>query len=191
MSYAVAVDIGGTFTDLVAFDHRTGSVAYAKSATTYDNFVEGILSCFEKAKVSPHDVGMASHGTTLVINSLIQRKGANAALVTTKGFRDLVEIGRGNRADPLDLHFRRNDPFIARDRRFEVAERLDATGKAHQPLDVPGLRKLAGQLRDLGTDSVAIFFLHSYLNPAHEQQAAQVLKEELRSEEHTSELQSH
>jgi N-methylhydantoinase A len=179
MSYAVAVDIGGTFTDLVAFDHQAGSVAYAKSPTTYGNFVEGILSCFEKAKVSPRDVKIASHGTTLVINSLIERKGANAALVTTKGFRDLVEIGRGNRADPLDLHFRRNDPFISRDRRFEVVERMDATGKEHQALDVDGLKKLAAQLKDLGTESIAIFFLHSYLNPGHEQQAAEVLKKEL------------
>src|SRR5689334_7875678 len=117
MSYAVAVDIGGTFTDLVAFDHRAGSVVYSKSPTTYGNFVEGILSCFSKAQVSPRDVTLASHGTTLVINALIQRRGAKAALVTTKGFRDLVEIARGNRADPLDLHFRRNEPLIPRDRR--------------------------------------------------------------------------
>lgn len=179
MSYAVAVDIGGTFTDLVAFDHQAGSVAYAKSPTTYGNFVEGILSCFAKAKVSPRDVTLISHGTTLVINTLLQRHGARAALVTTKGFRDLVEIGRGNRADPLDLHFRRNEPFISRDRRFEVSERMDATGNVRDALDVEGLRKLAVQLKELGTDSIAIFFLHSYLNDEHEVQAANVLKEML------------
>jgi len=177
MTYAVAVDIGGTFTDLVAFDRAAGTVAYAKSPTTYDNLVEGILTCFAKAQISPRDVTLASHGTTLVINSLLQRHGAKAALVTTRGFRDLVEIGRGNRADPLDLHFRRNDPFILRDRRFEVAERLDAGGRVHEPLDVAGLRQLAAQLKALGTESIAIFFLHSYLNPEHENEAAAVLKE--------------
>jgi N-methylhydantoinase A len=179
MSYAVAVDIGGTFTDLVAFDREAGSVVISKSPTTYDNFVDGILSCFTKAEISPRNVTLASHGTTLVINSLLQRRGADAALVTTKGFRDLVEIGRGNRADPLDLHFRRNEPFIPRDRRFEVAERMDARGAERDPLDIEGLRALATQLEALGVESIGIFFLHSYLNPEHEIQAAAVLKEML------------
>src|SRR5438067_3170157 len=141
MSYAVAVDIGGTFTDLVAFDHRAGSVRYAKSPTTYGNFVAGILSCFDKAGVAPGETELVSHGTTLVINSLIQRRGAATALVTTKGFRDLVEIARGNRADPLDLHYRRDPPLIARNRRFEVAERIDARGAIREPLDEAELRR--------------------------------------------------
>ena len=85
MSYAIAVDIGGTFTDLVAFDHETQSVVYTKSPTTYDNFVEGILDCFTKAQIKPADASLVNHGTTLVINSLIQRKGAKTALVTNQG----------------------------------------------------------------------------------------------------------
>ena len=86
MSYAIAVDIGGTFTDLVAFDHQTQQVTYAKSPTTYDNLVDGILDCFNKAKIKPAEASLVNHGTTLVINSLIQRKGAKTALVTRRGF---------------------------------------------------------------------------------------------------------
>ncbi len=86
MSYAIAVDIGGTFTDLVAFDHASHRVIYAKSPTTYDNLVDGILDCFTKAKIKPAEASLVNHGTTLVINSLIQRKGAKTALVTSQGF---------------------------------------------------------------------------------------------------------
>ena len=176
MSYAVAVDIGGTFTDLVAFNHATGSVIYAKSPTTYDNFVAGILACFAKARVVPRDIALVSHGTTLVINSLIQRQGAIAALVTTRGFGDIIEIARANRADPLDLHYRRDQPLIPRERRFEVMERMDAAGKVLKPLDGEGLRQVASQLQTLGAESIAIFFLNSYLNPEHEETAAALLQ---------------
>ena len=110
MTYAIAVDIGGTFTDLVAFDHETHKVIYSKSPTTYDNLVEGILDCFNKAKIKPAEASLVNHGTTLVINSLIQRKGAKTALVTSKGFRDILEIARGNRPDPFDLHYQRDEP---------------------------------------------------------------------------------
>ena len=108
MSFAVAVDIGGTFTDLVAFDPVTKDVIYAKSPTTYGNFVDGILSCFDQAGVGPADAVLLNHGTTLVINSLIQRQGAKTALVTTKGFRDVLEIARANRPDPFDLYYERS-----------------------------------------------------------------------------------
>src|SRR5215467_15068138 len=115
MPYAVAVDIGGTFTDLVAYDTDSQRVAYAK--------------------LDPHQASLVNHGTTLVINALIQRKGAKAALVTTKGFRDVLEIARGNRPDPFDLHYRRDDPLIPRPLRFEVTERIGAKGEIVTPLD--------------------------------------------------------
>ena len=120
MPYAVAVDIGGTFTDLVAFDHQTQEVIYAKSPTTYGNLVDGILECFAKAKLSPAHMSLVNHGTTLVINSLIQRQGAKTALVTSAGFRDILEIARGNRPDPFDLHYQRDEPLIPRELRLEV-----------------------------------------------------------------------
>src|SRR5512145_1626233 len=177
MSYAIAVDIGGTFTDLVAFDHQTHKVVYAKSPTTYDNLVEGILDCFEKAKIKPADASLVNHGTTLVINSLIQRKGAKTALVTSQGFRDILEIARGNRPDPFDLHYQRDEPLIPRELRLEIPERMDSKGEIVTPLDLPALEKLAQQVRKLGIESVTIFYMNSYINPAHEQAAADKLRE--------------
>ena len=176
MSYAIAVDIGGTFTDLVAFDHETQKVLYAKSPTTYDNLVEGILDCFNKAKINPAQASLVNHGTTLVINSLIQRKGAKTALVTTQGFRDMLEIARGNRPDPFDLHYQRDEPLIPRELRLEVPERMGSKGEVVTPLDMAALEKLAGEIKTLGVESVAIFFMNSYVNPAHEEAACATLK---------------
>src|SRR3954469_16337545 len=171
MSYAVAVDIGGTFTDLVAYDHEDGKVVYAKSPTTYGNFVEGILDCFAKVKLEPKTANFVNHGTTLVINSLIQRKGAKAALVTTKGFRDVLEIARGNRPDPFDLYYRRDEPLIPRSLRFEVPERIDAKGEVIVPLDLAAVDRLAETLRAEQVEAVAVFFMSSYRNTMHEEQA--------------------
>src|SRR5215813_7640387 len=172
MSYAVAVDIGGTFTDLVAYDHAAQKVIYAKSSTTYENLVEGILDCFKKARVKAAEA-------TLVINSLIQRKGAKTALVTSQGFRDILEIARGNRPDPFDLHYQRDEPLIPRELRLEVPERMNSKGKVITPLAIPALEELAGEIRKLDVESVAIFFMNSYVNPSHEAAAAEVLRERL------------
>src|SRR5882757_5104800 len=176
MNYAVAVDIGGTFTDLVAYDHDGHRVLYAKSPTTYHNFVDGILDCFAKVKLEPRTANFVNHGTTLVINSMIQRKGAKAALVTTTGFRDVLEIARGNRPDPFDLHYRRDEPLIPRALRFEVAERVGSKGEIVTPLDAAALVPLAQKLRSLGIEAVAIFFMNSYANPAHEEATATALR---------------
>jgi N-methylhydantoinase A len=179
MSFVVAVDIGGTFTDLVAFDHAAGTVHYTKSPTTYDNFVEGILACFAKAKLAPADATLVNHGTTLVINALIQRSGAKAALVTSAGFRDILEIARGNRPDPFDLHYQRDEPLIPRELRFEVGERIDAKGRVIAPLDEAALDALADRLAVERVEAVAIFFVHSYADPAHEERAAEILRRRL------------
>jgi N-methylhydantoinase A len=176
MPYAIAVDIGGTFTDLVAFNYETQKVLYSKSPTTYDNLVDGIIDCFNKAKIKPREGSLVNHGTTLVINSLIQRQGAKTALVTSKGFRDVLEIARANRPDPFDLHYQRDEPLISRELRFEVAERMGSKGDVVTPLDVSGVEKLASEIRNLGVESVAIFFMNSYINPVHEEAAAESLK---------------
>src|SRR5437588_12198386 len=164
MPQAVAVDIGGTFTDLVAYDHDSGAVVYAKSPTTYGNLVEGVLDCFVKAKLDPRAASFVNHGTTLVINALIERRGAKAALVTTAGFRDVLEIARGNRPDPFDLHYRRDEPLIPRPLRFEIKERIGSKGEIVMPLDVTALAPLAEKLKSLGVEAVAIFFMNSYAN---------------------------
>src|SRR6202045_917 len=176
MPHAVAVDIGGTFTDLVGYDHDNRTVVYTKSPTTYGNLVDGVLECFAKAKLDPHAVRFVNHGTTLVINSLIQPKGAKAALITTASFRDNLEIARGNRPDPFDLHYRRDEPLIPRELRFEVNERIGAKGEIVTPLDLAALERLAGKLNGLGIEAVAIFFMNSYANPVHEEQAAAALR---------------
>jgi N-methylhydantoinase A len=176
MPFAVAVDIGGTFTDLVAYDHIGRQVAYTKSPTTYGNFVDGIRDCFRKAKLDPRVVDFVSHGTTLVINSLIQRRGAKTVLVTTTGFRDVLELARGNRPDPFDLHYRRDEPLIPRELRFEIDERVGGNGEVLLPLDVAALERLADRLETLGVEAVAVFFMNSYANPAHEEAAAGVLR---------------
>src|SRR4029453_6671743 len=155
MSYAIAVEIGGTFTDLVAFDHATQKVIYTKSPTTYDNLVEGFLECFSKAKIKPAEASLVNHGTTLVINSLIQRTGAKTALVTSQGFRDILEIARGNGPDPFDLHYQRDEPLIPRELRLEVPERMGSKGEIVPPLDLRAWEKLAGEIKSLGVESLA------------------------------------
>lgn len=175
MGYVVAVDIGGTFTDMVAYDEQANRVSYTKSPTSYGNFVEGILECFGKSGISPHETDLINHGTTLVINALIERRGARTALVTTRGFRDVLEIARGNRPNPFDLCYQRQQPLVPRDLRFEVTERVNSAGEVVQPLDEVELAALATRLHNAGVEAVAVFFMNSYVNPAHEERAAEIL----------------
>ena len=172
MTHAVAVDIGGTFTDLVSYDRQSGEVRYTKAPTTYENFVSGILDCFDKSGVSPSTASVVNHGTTLVINSLIQRRGSKAALVTTAGFRDILEIARGNRPDPFDLHYHRDEPLIPRIHRYELTERIGAEGEIVTPLALDELPALATRLRHDGIEAIGIFFMNSYANAMHEEIAA-------------------
>jgi N-methylhydantoinase A len=176
VSYIVAIDIGGTFTDLVACDVETGAVVYTKSPTTYGQLSEAIFDCIRKVAIDARDASMVKHGTTLVINALLQRAGARTALVTTKGFRDVLEIGRGNRTQPFNLRFRREPPLIPRELRFEVDERIEGSGRVRVPLDTQGLAALAQSLKALKIEALAISFLNSYLTPDHEQQAAAELR---------------
>ena len=176
MRFIVAVDIGGTFTDLVAYEIEEGEVIYSKSSTTYDNLVEGVFSCLEKAKISIHNFDLVKHGSTLVINSLIQRNGAKTALITTKGFRDTLEIGRGNRPLPFDLRYRRDPALIPRPLRFEVGGRVDGKGKEIEPLDIKALEALAAEFSEIGIEALAISFLNSYISPEHERIAANTIR---------------
>ncbi len=179
MAYVIAVDIGGTFTDLVAYDHTTGEVRYAKSPTTYGDLVKAIRDCMARAALAPADLAIIYHGTTLVINALIQRCGAKTALIASKGFRDVLEIGRGNRPDPFDLHYRRDPPLIPRELRFEVAGRIAFDGTVVEPLDEKGLAALAPILAREGVEAVAVSFMNSYCNSDHEARAVSLLKERL------------
>jgi N-methylhydantoinase A len=176
LPYIIAVDIGGTFTDLVACDVDTGAVAFTKSPTTYGNLGEAIFDCIRKARLDARDASFVKHGTTLVINALLQRAGARTALVTTRGFRDVLEVGRGNRTQPFNLRFHREPPLIPRELRFEATERMEASGNVRAPLATGELTALADALKAEHVEALAISFINSYVNPAHEQAAAETLR---------------
>jgi N-methylhydantoinase A len=176
VAYLIAIDIGGTFTDLVACDVETGAVAYTKSPTTYGHLDEAIFDCICKARLDAREATSVKHGTTLVINALLQRSGAKTALLTTRGFRDVLEIGRGNRTQPFNLRFHRDPPLVPRELRLEVTERVDGAGRVRTPLVLDELKGLAAGLRGHQVEAVAISFLNSYLDPGHEQAAAAALR---------------
>ena len=150
MPYAVAVDIGGTFTDLVAYDNDGHRVVYAKSPTTYHNFVEGILDCFGKVKLEARTANFLNHGTTLVINSLIQRTGARTALVTTKGFRHALKIGY--QARPKIFARKIEKPEILYERVVEIDERVRADGTVERE---PDLVEARAALEQASADGIA------------------------------------
>jgi N-methylhydantoinase A len=179
MTYILAADTGGTFTDLAAYDSETDRIIYTKALTTYDDLVEGVMECVHKAGIELERAEVVKFGTTLVINTFIQRNGAKTALVTTEGFRDVLEVGRGNRPIPFDFRYKRNPPLVERDLRFGVAERIAADGEILVPLDRAALGALVARLRALEVEAVAIAFLNSYVDPRHEEAAAAFLREAL------------
>lgn len=173
----VAVDIGGTFTDLVVFDEKTGTTFEAKASTTPANFAKGVLDAIRASEVSPEAIGFLVHGTTVVINAITQRAGVATALVTTAGFRDALAIGRGNRPDMYNLKFHKPEPFVPRRLRFEVRERVTADGTVSTPIHLCDLDAVATECRRQGVEAVALCFLHSYAHPEHERQAAAYLRD--------------
>jgi N-methylhydantoinase A len=176
---AVAIDIGGTFTDLVGFDDRGKRFVEAKSLTTPANLVQGIIDCLTKSGLGAPDIDELIHGSTIAINTLIERKGANTALVVTDGTRDIYVIGRGNRPEAYNLLFHRHQPLVPRRLTLEVAGRVVASGEELEPLDRNGLEAVARALKNENVDAVAISFLHSYVNPEHERVAGDIIRAEL------------
>lgn len=178
MGIRVGIDIGGTFTDLVARDDITGRVWHGKTLTTPRALTEGVVDCIEQVGLDLAHATMVIHGTTVGINALIERNGAATALITTAGFRDVLEIGRGNYR-LYDILYQRPATLIPRHLRLEVPERLSACGRTLTPLDEPALVAAAATLREAGIQSVAVMFLFSYVNPAHESRAVEILRREL------------
>lgn len=169
----VATDVGGTFTDLVCFetDKTTGefNITTAKSDTTPPNFENGVLNVLEKGGVDPSSVDFLAHGTTVVINALTERKGVKVGLITTEGFRDTLEIARGNRPDFFNLHYEKPEVFVPRYLRAELPGRMSYTGEERVPLNLEGLPAILDGFRQERVEAVAISFLHSYANTAHEE----------------------
>jgi 5-oxoprolinase (ATP-hydrolysing) len=173
--HRIGLDIGGTFTDFVLLDSEYAAIRLHKCLTTpidpSAGALEGLGELLAAADLTLADIGEIVHGTTLVTNALIERKGARLGLMTTAGFRDLLEMGTEQRYDIYDLFLRYPDPLVPRRRRLEVAERMDRDGNVVVPLDVDGVRRAAKSLVQDGVEAIAVGFLHAYRNPAHEQAA--------------------
>jgi N-methylhydantoinase A len=166
--YRVSTDVGGTFTDGVLLDEKTGKIAISKVSSTPHNPAIGTIECIGKFDKPLCDASFLSHGTTVVINALIEGKGAKTALVTTEGFRDVLEIGRCNRTEMYDALYRKPRPLVPRHLRLEVHERIDADGKVVRPLATADLERVLGVLEREKVESVAVCLLNAYANPKHE-----------------------
>ena len=173
MSWVIGVDVGGTFTDFCALSVETGILRLWKRSSTPDDpgraILEGLRELSSAHGVDLGDVTRLSHGTTVATNTLIQRRGRPVALVTTRGFRDLIEIGRQVRPHLYDLQLDNPEPLVPRERRLEVTERTDATGAEHRPVDDADVEAAIVAIRESRVEAVAICFLFSYLNSKHEE----------------------
>jgi N-methylhydantoinase A len=172
----VAIDIGGTFTDLLGFDDQAQRFVQAKSLTTPAQLVQGVIDCIRKSGLEAAAIDELIHGSTIAINTLIERKGAKTGLVVTRGTRDVYIIGRGNRPEAYNLFFHRHRPLVPRHLTREVDERLLASGEAHEPLERASVAQACRALAVEGVEAVAVCFLHSYVNPDHERVAGDMIR---------------
>ena len=172
----LAADIGGTFTDIAVFDEKSGKLTFGKALSTPLHLVEGISAGVTKAGSDYRSAGLFLHGSTVAINTMLERTGAKTALLITEGFRDIYEIGRINRPDAYNLFFRKHVPLIERALRFEVHERMLADGEIDKPLDEAEIAALGQKLERLGIEAVAILFLNCYANADHERRAKAILE---------------
>lgn len=172
----IAVDIGGTFTDVTVMDVATGAVRFGKALSTPGNLADGVFDAIERAGGSPAGAEFVIHGSTVAINAILERNGARTALITTDGFRDVYEIGRINRPDSFNLFFRKHVPLVARDRVYEVPERMLHDGSVWKPFDEVAAAALVRELVAAGIEAAAIVFLHAYANVAHEQRMRELLQ---------------
>lgn len=168
MAIHLAVDIGGTFTDAVGFDANSGRIFLGKSSTTPAAHVDGVIQASWDSGLNPEAVSMLTHGSTVVINALLERNGAKSALITTRGFRDVYEIGRINRPESFNLFFEKHQPLVERSWCFEINERISAEGEILTPLDLAEVARLGVHLKALEVEAIAVVFLHAYRNPRHE-----------------------
>jgi N-methylhydantoinase A len=176
VSEVVGIDVGGTFTDLYCVDRQTGVERIFKVPSTPDDPSRGMLDSLKAANVDAKNLEALLHGTTIATNAVIERKGARCALVTTRGFRDILELGRRDRPNMYGLTGVQH-PLIPRDRRWEVTERMDYRGRVVTPLDESDVKNLAKTLQQQDVAAVVVSLMHSYANPAHEERIAALLAE--------------
>ncbi|MDX6740628.1 hydantoinase/oxoprolinase family protein [Actinocorallia sp. A-T 12471] len=178
MTLRAAVDIGGTFTDVVTLDDATGRLEIGKTLSTPADLTDGIVTGLTGTGAATGLTASLVHGSTVVINALTERRGASVALITTEGFGDVYEIGRVNRPDAFTMDFTRHRPLTGREHVFEVPERMRADGRVHRPLDEDAARLVAARVRRAGVTAVAVCLLHAYRNPAHERLLGDILAKE-------------
>lgn len=180
MAWTIGVDVGGTFTDVFAVNEATGDIRLWKRPSTPDNPARAIASGVQELAaehgISLEDVSRLAHGTTVATNALIQRRGRPVALITTRGFRDLVEIGRQCRPHIYDLQRDFPAPLVPRDRRLEVTERINSSGAVHVPLDMGEVDNAIERIQEMKVESVAVCFLFAFLNPIHERRVAERIR---------------
>jgi N-methylhydantoinase A len=172
----VAIDIGGTFTDLIGFDTAQNRFVEAKSLTTPAQLTRGIIDCIRKSGLDAAGIDELIHGSTIAINTLIERKGARTGLIVTRGTRDVYIIGRGNRPEAYNLLFHKHRPLVERQLIREADERLFASGEVHEKLTAASIEDACEKLKAGGVEAVAIAFLHSYANPEHERAAGAIVQ---------------
>ncbi len=173
----VAVDVGGTFTDICIMDEESGAIRIEKTSSTPHDPMQAILNGIEQAKIDLAEVTMFSHGTTVATNALITRRIPRTAMVCTEGFRDVVEIRRSNKEDLWDTYKDVAKPYVPRRDRLTVLERVDADGKVMTPLDEAGARRVAEVLKKRDVKSVAVCFMNSYVNGENERRMRDILKD--------------
>jgi N-methylhydantoinase A len=177
--FRVSMDIGGTFTDVVAYDEEAGGYVAGKSSTTPADLTEGVLNALATIDSHPEACSFVVHGTTQGINAFLQRRGERVLLLATAGAGDVYHIARGNRTRLYDIHFRKPTPLVPRADIVQIGGRLNYAGEELAPLDREAVRSAARRARDEGVGALAVAFLFSYINPAHELEAEAILQEEL------------
>ena len=173
----LAIDVGGTFIDFVLLDEATGTVTLEKERSVEGELTDHSFAGIDRLEVDVSGLDMVIHGSTVVINTILQEVGGEIGLITTQGFRDILELGRGNRPEIYNLLYKPPKPLIHRYLRCEVPERLNYKGEVIVPLDEDATRQVVENLKFRGVDGIAVCFLHAYANPAHEQAARRIINQ--------------
>ena len=182
MPVRVAIDVGGTFTDLCGLNEVTGEYTFVKDSTTPDNYATGVINVVRRSGIKGEEMNrFIGTGSTMVINALTEMKGARTVLVTTKGFRDVLELQRSNRTDIYNLRYQKPKPFVPRRFRFEVDERTSYDGEEVRPLNRGDVEKVADACNRSGAEAVAIAFYNAYANPKHELECYDILRSRVKT----------
>ena len=175
----LGIDVGGTFTDLVMRDARTGEMRSLKTPTTPPSYADGVLNAIRMTEAAAADIAGIAHGMTVATNTALEMNGARLGVITTRGFRDVLIVGRGNRTSLYDIKAVRPPPLVERARVLEVDERMTAAGDVHLTLNQEHVATACKRLAEQGVEAIAICFLHSYANPDHERRAAKIVRQAL------------